>query len=100
MIVVANRIRVTPGFEAEFEQRFAERESLLRDEPGFIRNLVLRPVKSDVYVVMTFWQDLAAFERWTQSESFRQSHARSTPSGMFAAPNVLEIHDVAHMVEA
>ena len=100
MIVVANRIRVTPGFEAEFEQRFAGRESLLREQSGFIRNLVLRPVKSDVYVVMTFWQDMTAFERWTQSESFRQSHARPTPSGMFAAPNVLEIYDVAHMVEA
>jgi heme-degrading monooxygenase HmoA len=100
MIVVSNRISVSPGFEADFEKRFDERESRLRELPGFIRNLVLRPIKSSTYVVMTFWQDMGAFETWTQSEAFRQSHARPATPGMYSAPNVLEIHEVVQLVEA
>jgi heme-degrading monooxygenase HmoA len=100
MISVANRISVAAGYAAEFERRFTERESTLREQPGFIRRLVLRPTSGAVYVVMTFWADHAAFERWTRSEDFRRSHARPAPPEMFSAPNALEIHDVVHQVEA
>jgi len=100
MIVVANRMSVAPGHERAFEQRFAERESSLREVSGFIRNLVLRPIQGAPYIVMTFWQDMASFENWMHSESFRQSHARPTVPEMFSAPNVLELHEVVHLVEA
>jgi heme-degrading monooxygenase HmoA len=100
MIVVANRLSVAPGHEADFERRFTERESHLRSVPGFIRNLVLRPVQGNSYVVMTFWQDRAAFEAWTQSESFRQAHARPSTPEMYSAPAVLEIHEVVQLIEA
>ncbi|HLF27377.1 MAG TPA: antibiotic biosynthesis monooxygenase [Anaerolineae bacterium] len=100
MIVVANRISVAPGYEQTFEQRFSERESNLRQAPGFIRNLVLRPVEGGVYVVMTFWQDMASFESWTHSAAFRRSHARPAQPEMYSAPNVLEIHEVVHLIEA
>lgn len=100
MIVVANRISVAPGYEETFEQRFADRESGLRELPGFVRNLVLRPIKGSAYVVMTFWQDVASFEKWTHSDAFRQAHARPASPEMFSAPNVLEIHEVVHRVES
>lgn len=100
MIVVANRISVAPGYEQAFEQRFAERESHLREVPGFIRNLVLRPMQGSPYVVVTFWQDMASFEAWTQSESFRQAHARPSSPEMYTAPSVLEIHEVVRLDEA
>ncbi len=100
MIVIANRISVAPGYEQAFEQRFAERESRWREAPGFIRNLVLRPVHDSPYVVMTFWQDMASFENWTQSDSFRQAHARPHSPEMYAAPSVLEIHEVVRLDEA
>lgn len=84
MIVVANRLSVAPGYEAAFEQRFAERESHLRRVPGFIRNLVLRPIQGSTYVAMTFWQ----------------AHTGPSTPEMYSAPGVLEIHEVVQLIEA
>ncbi len=99
MIVVANRILVAEGYEAEFEERLRTRAGLIDSEPGFVRNLVLRPLnvahsKAEAYVVMTFWQDLASFEAWTTSDSFKQAHSRRPPAEMFRGPSTLEIHEV------
>jgi heme-degrading monooxygenase HmoA len=94
MIVVANRIPVTAGYEKEFENRFKNRAGLIDKEPGFIRNQILRPLKSDYYVVLTYWEDRESFEAWTKSESFRKAHSERPPKEMFSGPNVLEIHEV------
>ncbi|HHB89710.1 MAG TPA: antibiotic biosynthesis monooxygenase [Anaerolineae bacterium] len=98
MFVVANRIPVSPGFEEAFEERFRNRAGLIESFPGFIRNMVLRPVDgtSDYYVIMTFWESKDAFEAWTKSEAFVEAHkkARSAPEGMFAGRNVFEMHEV------
>jgi heme-degrading monooxygenase HmoA len=92
--MVVNRIPVAEGYEAAFEERFAARAGLVEHSPGFVRNLVLRPVQADTYVVMTFWEDQASFEAWTQSDSFRAAHSNRPPKEMFSGPNKLEIHEV------
>lgn len=94
MIVVANRIAVAKGYEAEFEERLRTRQGLVEGEPGFVRNMVLKPLEAETYVVMTYWQDQASFEAWTQSEAFAQAHSRRPPKEMFSGPNKLEIHEV------
>jgi heme oxygenase (mycobilin-producing) len=94
MIVVTNRIPLAPGHEAAFEERFRQRAGLIDKEPGFIRNEILRPVRSDYYLVKTYWQSQEYFERWIQSDSFRQVHSNRPPVGMFSGENVLEIHEV------
>ncbi|MGC8529832.1 MAG: antibiotic biosynthesis monooxygenase family protein [Leptospirillia bacterium] len=95
MVVVANRIRVAPGYEKDFEERFRNRKGKIDGFPGFIRNLILRPVDSEYYSVMTFWESVEAFEAWTRSDSFREAHSgERPPREMFAGPNVLEIHEV------
>lgn len=99
MIVVANRIAVSKGFEKEFEDRFKNRARLIDREPGFVRNMILRPVQSDYYVVMTFWENREAFQAWTQSDSFRKAHSERPPKEMFSGPNVLEIHEVFESAE-
>ena len=94
MVVVTNRIPVTKGHEADFEERFRNRAGLIDKEPGFIRNEILRPIKGDFYLVKTYWRSQADFERWTKSDSFRQAHSNRPPAEMFAGSNVLEIHKV------
>ena len=44
MIVVTNRVPVAPGHEADFEDRFRNRAHLIDRSPGFVKNLVMRPV--------------------------------------------------------
>ena len=109
MFVVTNRIPVAEGHEEEFEDRFRNRAHLIDQSPGFIKNLVMRPVQrrfshqtgeweekeeQGFYLVQTYWESEQAFWDWTKSESFRIAHANRPPAEMFAGANVLEIHAV------
>lgn len=110
MIVVTNRIPVAPGWEEEFEDRFAKRVHLVDQSPGFVRNQVLRPkpMKLDhasgtwaedpdaeaFYEVKTWWRSMEDFVAWTQSDSFREAHANRPPAEMFAGQSKLVIHEV------
>ncbi|BDP41955.1 antibiotic biosynthesis monooxygenase [Deinococcus aetherius] len=97
MITVANRIYVNPAYHDQFEARFRERAGLVDGMPGFVANHVLRPTgEGEPFVVLTFWESREAFEAWTNSDAFRQGHARSgtLPKDAFTGPNVLEIHEV------
>ena len=108
MFVVTNRIPVARGHEAEFEERFRKRAHLVDSSPGFVRNVVMRPVqrrfdgktgqfreveeKGD-YLVQTWWENEEAFWSWTRSESFGKAHRNRPPAELFAGPNVMEIHE-------
>ena len=109
MIVVTNRIPVAKAHEADFEERFRKRAHLIDQSPGFIRNLVLRPVQrrfnhqtgaweesteQGYYLVQTYWESEQDFWNWTKSDSFRAAHSNRPPADMFAGPSVLEIHEI------
>ncbi|SCX93261.1 Heme-degrading monooxygenase HmoA [Thiohalorhabdus denitrificans] len=95
VIVVANRIPVAEGWEEAFEERFRNRAGQVEQQPGFVRMEILRPVESGPYVVKTYWESMAAFRAWTESEDFRAAHADPPPREMFAGDNRMEIHEVA-----
>ncbi|MFQ5488945.1 MAG: antibiotic biosynthesis monooxygenase family protein [Gammaproteobacteria bacterium] len=100
MFVVMNRIPVSKAFWEDFEENFRNRQGLVDQSPGFVRNLILRPAESssDYHVVLTLWQSKADFEAWTHSESFARAHekARQTPPEMYAGRNVLEMFEVVN----
>ena len=97
MIVTCNRIPVNPEHAAAFEERFADRASLVDGMPGFISFQLLRPkAEGDPYIVMTFWESDEHFQAWTESAGFKEGHARSgrLPAEAFAGRPKLEIFDV------
>lgn len=109
MFVVTNRIPVAEGHETDFEDRFRNRAHLIDKSPGFVKNLVLRPVQRRLnhksgemedskeqgyYLVQTYWESEQAFWDWTGSESFRKAHSNRPPAEMFAGSSVLEVHEV------
>ena len=100
MVVVMNRIPVAKGHEEAFMERFRTRAGLVDHEPGFVRNMVLRPLKGDYHVVMTFWESAEAFQAWTRSEAFHKAHSRVAPAEMFRGHNELEIYEVGLSTEA
>lgn len=112
--VVTNRIPVAHGHENDFEDRFRKRAHLIDQSPGFIKNLILRPVQrrfdhasgtwvdskeQGYYLVQTYWESEQDFWNWTRSESFRIAHSNRPPAEMFAGANVLEIHAVIQTTE-
>ena len=97
MITVANRIYVNREYAEAFEQRFRERARLVDQMPGFISNLILRPVnESDPYVVFTIWNSRQDFLDWVRSDAFVKGHAQSGSlrKEAFSQSNVLEMHEV------
>ncbi len=94
VLVVSNRISVAKGWEQDFERRWKERKWSIAQSPGFIRTEVLRPMKGDHYVVMTYWQTREDFERWTESQAFMDAHANTPPKEAFTAPSNLEVHEI------
>ena len=99
MIVVSNRIQVAKGHEKEFESRFEGRAGLVDKMPGFIRFELLKPIKSDYFVVHTYWENPDAFHVWTESPEFKEAHKNRPRSEIFSGPNVFEMHDVIQLSE-
>lgn len=95
MIVVQNRVPVADGQEEAFLDRFRTRRGLVDHHPGFIRNLVLRPIRGETFIVLTFWESEEHFRAWTESEDFREAHSRVPPESMFRGHSELEMHEVA-----
>ena len=110
MIVVTNRLPVSAGHEAAFEERFRRRRGLVDQSPGFVRNEIHRPkpMKRDpagggwipdseaegYYEVKTWWRTMDDFVAWTRSESFAAAHQDRPPPEMFRGPNQLTIHEL------
>jgi heme oxygenase (mycobilin-producing) len=114
MFVVTNRIPVAEGFESDLEERFRQRAHLIDRSPGFVKNIILKPVRrrfdhktggwvesteQGYHLVQTYWESEEAFWDWTRSESFRIAHSNRPPAEMFAGPNVLEIHEIIQTTE-
>lgn len=77
MFIAMNRFRIRKDGGAEFERIWAERDSYLRQVPGFVEFHLLRgPEREDhiLYASHTIWESAEHFEAWTQSEAFRNAH--------------------------
>ena len=101
MFIVANRVPVASGWEQTFEERFRHRAGQIDKQPGFVRMQVLKPESPDTpYVVLTTWQDRAAFEAWVGSDDFKLAHSNPMPKEAFDGAGKLEMYDVIVAGEA
>jgi len=78
MFIAMNRFRIKPGHEEDFLQIWRERDSHLNEVPGFQQFNMLQGATTEehtLFVSHSRWTSRAAFEAWTQSESFRKAHA-------------------------
>lgn len=82
-----NRFQISKGSEQIFEDLWRNRESHLDDVPGFREfHLLKGPEEEDhtLYSSHTVWDDRAAFEAWTESDSFKKAHAQArAPQGTY-----------------
>ncbi|VAW75747.1 hypothetical protein MNBD_GAMMA12-1593 [hydrothermal vent metagenome] len=93
--VVANRVYVKPEFCEQFEQRFKNRAGEIDKQEGFVKMEVLKPVSEQTpYVVLTHWQDEAAFKHWVGSEDFKIAHQNPMPKEAFLDGGSMEQHEV------
>lgn len=77
MYIAMNRFQVTEDNEPAFEEMWLNRDSYLKQEPGFVEFHMLKGPRADgvtLYASHTVWQSEEDFLAWTRSESFREAH--------------------------
>lgn len=93
-----NRFRIALGRENDFETLWRERDSYLDDVPGFQAFHLLRAASNaecTLFASHTVWESREDFQAWTESESFRQAHARArAPEGTYLGHPVFEGFEV------
>lgn len=85
---VFNNIPVTDEGRPVFEHRFLERSRAIENEPGFVAFRLLKPIKSDTYIVMTQWHGPYSFEAWKSSKAYETAHARRDDSTGIRQQNI------------
>ncbi|DBB13897.1 TPA: hypothetical protein ACH3X3_000884 [Trebouxia sp. C0006] len=58
----------------QFEETWKNRESRLKETPGFLRFALLRGDEEGEYISQTTWASRQAFKDWTQSQNFAKAH--------------------------
>ena len=80
MFIAMNRFKVRLGQESEFETVWRERDSHLKEVPGFIEFHLLRGPETEdhtLYASHSTWASRGHFEDWTRSEAFRKAHSQA-----------------------
>lgn len=80
MYVGMNRFQVREEFATDFEKLWGERDSHLKETPGFLQFHLLRGDVTDgvrLYSSYTTWESKADFENWTKSEQFVKAHKKA-----------------------
>ena len=94
MFIAMNRFRITPGREAEFIEVWRQRDSHLKEVPGFQQFHLLQgpsDAQATVFISHSTWESAAAFEGWTRSEAFRAAHASAGQQrGLYLGPPQFE----------
>eukprot|EP00551_Chaetoceros_affinis_P017225 CAMPEP_0203689020 /NCGR_PEP_ID=MMETSP0091-20130426/1478_1 /ASSEMBLY_ACC=CAM_ASM_001089 /TAXON_ID=426623 /ORGANISM="Chaetoceros affinis, Strain CCMP159" /LENGTH=364 /DNA_ID=CAMNT_0050558591 /DNA_START=20 /DNA_END=1114 /DNA_ORIENTATION=+ len=92
--VACNQFYVTADNAAAFEQRWAKRESTLKECDGFVAFSMMRrdtggkghgvvPFDENsepTYLSTTIWKDRAAFDAWREGSAFKKAHGTKPPS--------------------
>ena len=98
MFIAMNRFRIAPGREQVFEELWRRRDSYLDEVPGFQEFHLLRgpaDEESTLFASHTVWASRAAFEAWTESESFHKAHAQArAPAGTYLGHPEFEGFDI------
>jgi len=99
MFIAMNRFRISAGREAEIVQVWRQRDSRLREVPGFVDFKLLHgpgDAQTTLLVSHSTWSDRAAFEAWTRSDAFRAVHTSAGQlHGLYLGPPQFEGFDVA-----
>lgn len=101
--IAMNRFKVRPGSDADFESVWKDRESRLKEVPGFQEFRLLKGPEGDgfrLYSSHVIWNSRADFEAWTKSEQFRAAHKNAgnskTQSALMGPPQFEGFETVLH----
>ena len=95
MYVAMNRFKIKPGREQKFIRIWKDRDSYLKEVPGFVSFHLLQGPFTEEYTLFvshSMWESQKAFIDWTKSESFEKAHegAREKAREIYLEPPQFE----------
>jgi len=93
MFIAMNHFKVAEGREQDFEARWRERESFLKDVPGFIRFALLKCDVPGEYISHSTWRDRDAFIGWMNSEAFVKGHRQGSLGDILDGPPQVKVYE-------
>ncbi len=103
MFIAMNRFQINKGREADFEKVWQDRDTHLKEVPGFMNFHLLRGPEEETYTLYSshsVWASRDAFEDWTKSEAFRKAHANAgDTNGIYLGHPQFEGFEVVQTVE-
>lgn len=98
MYIAMNRFRIAPGKEQVFIDIWKNRDTHLKDVPGFKEFNLLQGATDEhatLFASHSLWESAEAFSNWTKSEAFRQAHANAGEvKDIYLGPPQLECFEV------
>ena len=78
MYIAMNRFKIVLGREIEFENIWKQRDTHLKDVPGFQKFNLIKGKKTDSFILYashSIWNSEEDFINWTKSDAFRKAHS-------------------------
>lgn len=85
---VLQHIPVSDEGRPIFEFQYTKLTSTVEKEPGFIALRVLKPLKTDTYIILTEWSGPSSFDVWEKSISLNFDHVADKQHIFTSAPYV------------
>lgn len=89
--VVMNHIPVDEENQPTFEERIGRSQHLVEVMPGFLAFRFLKPLKGNMYIVLTQWRTKKDFNRWKGLDEFHETHQPATVKSstyLFESPHI------------
>ncbi|MGN1401439.1 MAG: antibiotic biosynthesis monooxygenase family protein [Bacillus sp. (in: firmicutes)] len=79
-VAALHHVPVTAEGRSSFEEACRKLVPDIKRQTGFLSIRILRPIKSDTYIIMTQWVDGTAFDKWKQADSYTTMDQMKAPS--------------------
>ncbi|MBT2293730.1 heme oxygenase [Paenibacillus albidus] len=96
MIIVNNTSQISKGQASLLINRF-DKVGKVEEMEGFLGLEVLlneKPAEYDEVTISTRWNSKEAFQGWTRSEAFRESHSHKGGMPEYILSNAISFHEV------
>ena len=85
---VMQHIPVSDEGRPVFEYQFTNLTKTVQNEAGFIALRVLKPVKSDTYIILTEWTGPSSYEVWSKAHPLNFTHVEDKQKIFTSAPYI------------
>ena len=89
---VLQHIPITDEGRIIFEHQYTNLSATTQNEPGFIALRVLKPIKSDTYIILSEWSGSSSYEVWAKSVNLDFSIVADKQNIFTSAPYVSTYH--------